>query len=365
MKARRHAQELSEGDLGFPGIVEGECLREKLAGEDFGIEPLGDLVFKLLEHDATGDTREALARRGHIRVAHPARTPRVVLRDQPAAPDDHQARVGATALALLPRLLQPRLVHTRALPQRLRILESSPAPGTIRRRKVVIHAAIVPKICYPNRQENSRMPALLEKTKTYRRFPPERMIGTMSLEEWIAYLESSQHKSNYICGEVVEVAGASPEHNQIAMNVGRALGNALEAQDANCDVLGSDQKVYMAPGLYYFPDLCVVCGEWKVDLYDALQNPCVIVEVLSPSTEADDRTDKFREYQQIASLRHYILIDQSRVAVTHFEKLAQGLWAIVGDFRALDDTLKITLGAAIAEVPLKQVYRRVAFPETT
>jgi hypothetical protein len=51
--------------------------------------------------------------------------------------------------------------------------------------------------------------------------------------------------------------------------------------------------------------------------------------------------------------------------VTHFEKLAQGLWAIVGDFRALDDTLKITLGAAIAEVPLKQVYRRVAFPETT
>ena len=58
--------------------------------------------------------------------------------------------------------------------------------------------------------------------------------------------------------------------------------------------------------IYYFPDLCVVCGEWKVDLHDALQNPCVIVEVLSPSTEADDRADKFREYQQIASLRHYI-----------------------------------------------------------
>ena len=205
------------------------------------------------------------------------------------------------------------------------------------------------------------MPALLERTKTYQRFPPERVIGTMSLEVWIAYLESSQRKSNYICGEVVEVAGASPEHNQIAMNVGRALGNALEAQDANCDVLGSDQKVYVAPGLYYFPDLCVVCGEWKVDLHDALQNPCVIVEVLSPSTEADDRTDKFREYQQLASLRHYILIDQGRVAVTHFEKLALGLWAIVGDFRSQDDALKVTLGEATVEVPLTQVYRRVVF----
>ena len=205
------------------------------------------------------------------------------------------------------------------------------------------------------------MPTLLERTKTYQRFPPERVIGTMSLEAWIAYLESSQHKSNYICGEVVEVAGASPEHNQIAMNVGRALGNALEAQDANCDVLGSDQKVYIASELYYFPDLCVVCGEWKVDLYDALQNPCVIVEVLSPSTEADDRTDKFREYQQIASLSHYILIDQGRVAVTHFEKLAVGLWAIVGDFRSQDDALKVTLGEATVEVPLTQVYRRVVF----
>ena len=209
------------------------------------------------------------------------------------------------------------------------------------------------------------MPTLLERTKTYQRFPPERVIGTMSLEGWTAYLESSKHKSHYICGEVVEVAGASPEHNLVAMNMALALRKSLDAQDADCDVLGSDQKVYVAPELYYFPDLCVVCDEWRVDLHDALQNPCVIVEVLSPSTEADDRTDKFREYQQIASLRHYILIDQSRVAVTHFEKLAQGLWAIVGDFRALDDTLKITLGTATVEVPLTQVYRRVAFPETT
>ena len=205
------------------------------------------------------------------------------------------------------------------------------------------------------------MQTMTRELSTYQRFPAERVIGRMSVDEWMAFLERSTQKSNYICGEVVEVAGASPEHNQIAMNFGRTLGNVLETAEANCDVLGSDQKVYVPTGLYYFPDLCVVCGEWKVDLRDALQNPCVIVEVLSPSTESDDRTDKFREYQQIASLRHYILIDQSRVAVTHFEKLAVGLWAIVGDFRSQDDALKIALGETSVSVPLAQVYRRVVF----
>ena len=86
------------------------------------------------------------------------------------------------------------------------------------------------------------------------------------------------------------------------------------------------------------------------------------MEVLSPSTQADDRTDKFREYQQITTLRHYILIDESRVAVTHFEKLAVGLWATVGDFRWQDDVLKIILGEAAVTVPLSQVYRRVVLP---
>ncbi|WP_395092099.1 Uma2 family endonuclease [Armatimonas sp.] len=205
------------------------------------------------------------------------------------------------------------------------------------------------------------MPTLTRERKTYQRFPAERVIGRMSVDEWMVLLEHSKHKSNYICGEVVEVAGASPEHNVVAMNMAVALRNSLDILETNCDVLGSDQKVFVPPGLYYFPDLCVVCGEWKVDLRDALQNPCVIVEVLSPSTESDDRTDKFREYQQIASLRHYILIDQSRVAVTHFEKLAVGLWAIVGDFRSQDDTLKIALAGATVEVPLAQIYRRVVF----
>lgn len=195
----------------------------------------------------------------------------------------------------------------------------------------------------------------------YQRFAPARLLGRMSVDEWHTFLQASVQKSNYVYGEVVEVAGASPEHNLIAMNMAARLRNVLDAGEYDCDVLGSDQKVAVEADLYYFPDLCVVCGEWKVDFHDALLNPCVIVEVLSPTPERDDRTDKFREYQQIATLRHYFLIDQSRVAVTHYEKLAQGLWAIVGDFRSLEDSITLTLGEATVSVPLSQIYRRVTF----
>ena len=194
---------------------------------------------------------------------------------------------------------------------------------------------------------------------TYQRFAPSRVLGTMSVDAWADFLHTAAQKSNYVYGEVVEVAGASPEHNLIAMNTAVALRNALDALGSGCDVLGSDQKIAVASVLYYFPDLCVVCGEWQVDRFDALQNPTAIIEVLSPTTERDDRTDKFLEYQQLATLEHYILIDQSRVAVTHFEKLAVGLWAISGDYRATTDTLTLRLGEESVMVPLTQIYRRV------
>jgi Uma2 family endonuclease len=206
------------------------------------------------------------------------------------------------------------------------------------------------------------MPTLTEAptaTTTYRRFPPERVLGRMSVEEWAKFLAASKHKSHYVYGEVIEMAGASVEHNLIAMNFAVSLRNALEAAGSTCEVFGSDQKVFVDSGLYYFPDLCVDCDDWLIDPYEALQNPSVIVEVMSESTEKDDRTDKFREYQQITSLRHYVLIDQARIAVTHFEKLAQGLWAIVGDFRELDDHLTIALKEHMHTVSLAQIYRRI------
>lgn len=197
----------------------------------------------------------------------------------------------------------------------------------------------------------------------YRRFDPSRVVGSMTVDEWMAFLEKSQWKYHYIDGQVVQVAGASPEHNLIAINTARALGNALEAQESNCEVLGSDQRIYVRERLYYFPDVVVVCGQMEIDHRDAIHNPSAIIEVLSPTTETDDRTEKFRDYKQIASLRHYILIEQNRVALTHYERNAEGMWTMPGDYRELTDNLNLNFGDATATVSLAQIYRRVSFPE--
>jgi Uma2 family endonuclease len=213
-------------------------------------------------------------------------------------------------------------------------------------------------------QKLSTPPSPPRTRPSYRRFAPSRIVGTMSVEEWTAFLETSKHKYHYVDGKVVQVAGASPEHNLIAMNTAVALRSALEAVDSDCEVLGSDQRVYVRERLYYFPDLVVVCGLMQVDQRDALHNPAAIVEVLSAATEKDDRTDKFRDYQQIASLRHYILIEQDRAAVTHYAKMTDGPWTIAGDYRALTDGLTLTFGETTITVPLDRIYRRVLPPES-
>jgi Uma2 family endonuclease len=196
----------------------------------------------------------------------------------------------------------------------------------------------------------------------YRRFDPARIARTMTVDEWTAFLEKSKHKYHYVDGEVVQVAGASPEHNLICANTLRAIGDAFEAQGSDCEVLGSDQRVYARERLYYFPDLVVVCGAMQVDHRDALHNPAAIVEVLSSATENDDRTDMFRDYKEIASLRHYILIEQHRAAVMHYKKIEGGLWAVVGDYRSLTDSLTLTFGETVITFLLERIYRRVLLP---
>ncbi len=197
----------------------------------------------------------------------------------------------------------------------------------------------------------------------FQRYEPRRIVGTMALEEWDEFLEKSKHRYHYVYGKVVQMAGASPEHNLVSMNFAVTLRVALEAMDSPCEVLESDQRVYVRDNRYYFPDLVVVCGAMQIDTRDALRNPAAIVEVLSPTPEADDRTDKFREYQLMPSLRHYILVDQNRVAITHFEKIPGGVWAIVGDYRDLADNLTLNFGEGTVAVPLSRVYRNVTLSE--
>ena len=136
--------------------------------------------------------------------------------------------------------------------------------------------------------------------------------------EYIDVERKAVTKSEYLSGRIIAMSGASNAHNIITMNTANQLYNQL--LDRDCLVYGSDMRVRVQdPVSYFYPDVTVVCGEprFEDDVFDTLLNPTVVIEVLSPSTAAYDRREKFARYQQIASLKAYILISQNRMHLEH------------------------------------------------
>ena len=125
-------------------------------------------------------------------------------------------------------------------------------------------------------------------------------------------------------------AGAKRKHNLIAGNIFALLNTQLS--EAPCEVYSNDMKVQADKAKQFsYPDVVVVCGEpqFRDDQDDVLQNPTVIVEVLSPSTEAYDQGEKFLRYRQIESLQEYLLVTQNERQAEHFTKQSDGSWRLV------------------------------------
>ena len=178
----------------------------------------------------------------------------------------------------------------------------------------------------------------------------------LSPEEYIAAERKATLKSEYLSGEIVAMSGASNEHNLITMNTSTALYNQLA--DRGCRVYASDMRVGIGAGIsYFYPDVAVVCDEprFEDNVLDTLLNPIVVIEVLSPSTEAYDRGEKSVRYRQLESLQEYILISQDTVQVEHY--LRQGKQWVLSEFSTLEDVLSLT--SIGAELSLNQIYRFV------
>ncbi|MGH9752343.1 MAG: Uma2 family endonuclease, partial [Blastocatellia bacterium] len=149
-----------------------------------------------------------------------------------------------------------------------------------------------------------------------------------TIEEYIELLKNSDERFEYFDGEVVSMAGGKIVHGDIAANIVRHLGNRIA--DRPCRVSGGDValKVTTAPP-FRFPDASVVCGERVIDEFQGIEmlvNPTLIIEVLSPTTEAYDRGGKFLAYQSIESFREYLLVAQDRPHVTHYARQHRGKW---------------------------------------
>ena len=175
-------------------------------------------------------------------------------------------------------------------------------------------------------------------------------------EEYLAFERKATTKHEYLNGQIVAMSGASFAHNFLTMNVANQLYNQLI--DGECQVAASDMRVKVTEiDSYFYPDVVVVCGEPRAedDTFDTLLNPVLIVEVLSPSTEGYDRGEKFEHYQQIASLKDYILISQDEIRVEHHYR-QESEW-LQSEFQGLEDVLSLlSIGC---ELRLSDIYRRV------
>lgn len=177
-------------------------------------------------------------------------------------------------------------------------------------------------------------------------------------EEYLAFDRASSGKYEYYDGQIYDMVGASFRHNLIAANAHFALRSALGGR--SCFVLQSDLRVALS-NTFVYPDVVIICGQPQLIEQDTLLNPTVIVEVLSPSTEAHDRGTKWQRYQQLESLQDYLLIAQNAPKVEHFTRQNAYQWLLT-IYEGLDAVL--TLPKLNANLPLSAFYTNVTFGES-
>ena len=175
-------------------------------------------------------------------------------------------------------------------------------------------------------------------------------------EEYLITERKATLKSEYLNGEILAMSGASNAHNLITLDIATELNIQLRRQ--GCFVYASDMRVRTSPtGSYFYPDIAVVCEgpQFEDNVFDTLLNPILVIEVLSPSTEIYDRGEKFLRYQELSSLREYILVSQNKVHVEHYRLL--GAQWVQTEFHRHEDVLSLI--SIECELPLRDIYGRV------
>jgi len=178
-------------------------------------------------------------------------------------------------------------------------------------------------------------------------------------EQYLEAERAAEFRHEYYDGHIYAMSGGSYRHGQIIGNLTTRLSNRLERRP--CSVVPNDLRLRVSPGgLFTYPDVIVICGDPRFadDRHDTLLNPALIVEVLSPSTEAYDRGFKSAQYRTVESLQEYALVSQTEPRVEVFRRQPGGHWLLseaigleaVCHFESLD-----------CAVPLAEVYAKVTF----
>lgn len=177
----------------------------------------------------------------------------------------------------------------------------------------------------------------------------------MTPEEYLEFEAHSEEKHEYFQGEVFAMSGVSVNHSYLQGNLAGIL--YAQRRKTNIHLFPSTLKIHVeTTGLYTYPDLSVVHGDLRLEGNYAILNPTLLVEVLSPTSEAYDRGDKFAMYRQIPSLKQYMLISQERAQVEVFTRQADGSWTFYA-YTGTDAIVPLT--SIDCELPCAELYEGV------
>ncbi|MBD2515485.1 Uma2 family endonuclease [Nostoc sp. FACHB-973] len=177
-----------------------------------------------------------------------------------------------------------------------------------------------------------------------------------------AYLEaekSSLNKHEYIQGRIYAMSGAIDAHVTITTNLIALLRNHVRG--TGCRLYATDMKARIESlNIFYYPDILVTCDQRDIKFEYFKRYPCLIIEVLSPSTEAFDRGDKFIDYQELETLQEYVLISQTRQRTDCFRRNTEGRWVLYS-YKENQELQLVSLNFASS---ITDIYEDVSFPET-
>lgn len=155
-------------------------------------------------------------------------------------------------------------------------------------------------------------------------------VNFLTVEEYLKAEDKSEIRHEYLGGQVFAMSGGSKEHNIITLNIASRLRSHLRG--GSCSVFMADMKVRIElasqnKSIFYYPDVVVTCDRQDQDRF-CLNYPCLIIEVLSPSTEVTDRREKLVNYRTLESLQEYVLVSQDEIKVEVYRKDNQGNWSV-------------------------------------
>ena len=183
------------------------------------------------------------------------------------------------------------------------------------------------------------------------------LLKPLNEDDYLSIELQASVRHEFVQGAIYAMAGGSANHNRVAVNLAshcnlRATGN--------CQTFVSDMKLRLDAGsVFYYPDVMLVCDPHDDEAYFKT-SPCMVAEVLSPTTESTDRREKWAAYQKLPSLREYLLLAQDRPCVEVYQRINLRQWGMT----VLEAGDTLVLSCVDLRISLEDLYRGVDFTKS-